>query len=94
MLRPIERPDHQHQAAGLANLGQPGGIALVRAAQAGRVDQLQRGQRDLLGMIDRAELFDPRGSGTAAMALCERWASAGSGFTPVSHSNNVLLPEP
>ena len=35
-----------------------------------------------------------RGSGTGAIALCAVWDRAGSGFTPVSHSNSVLLPEP
>ena len=56
----VEGGDDHHQAAGLANHRQPGGVALVRAAQARRIDQFDRRQGDLLGVIDLAELRDAR----------------------------------
>ena len=83
---------HQHQAAAFTDQGQPGGVALVRAAEAGRVDQFQRGQRRLLRLVDFAQR-STRGSGMAAIALWAVCDRAGSGFTPVNHSNSVLLPD-
>ena len=50
--------------------------------------------RDLLRMVDLAERLEARRRGSAAIALWPVWASAGSGATPVSQWNSVLLPEP
>ncbi len=56
----VEGGHDDHQAAGLANHRQPCGTPFVRAAQPGRVDHLQRGQRDFLGMVDLAQIMHAR----------------------------------
>ena len=56
----VEGGHDEHQAARLADHRQPGGVALVRAAHARRIDQFDRRQRDLLRMVDLAELLDAR----------------------------------
>ena len=48
---------HEHQAAGLADRRQPGGVSLVGPAQPRRIDHLQGRQGDFLGMVDLAERF-------------------------------------
>ena len=55
--RVVGRDDHD-QGARLADQAQLGRVALVRAAQPGRVGQFQRGQRHLLRVIDLAQPLD------------------------------------
>ncbi len=50
----------EHQAAGLADHRHSGGVAFVRPAEARRIDQFDGRHGDLFGVIDLAELFDPR----------------------------------
>ena len=54
------RGHDENQASGLAEHGQPGGVAFVRATEARRVDDLQRRPGDLLRVVDFAKLLDPR----------------------------------
>ena len=44
--------------------------------------------------LSTAEIFASRSSGTSAMAVWPCWTFDGSGFSPVSHSNTVLFPDP
>ena len=55
-----ERPDDQDQPANVADHAELRGVAFVRAAEAGRVNQFQRGPRDFLRMVNVAKLIDAR----------------------------------
>ena len=91
---PVEGSDHDHQAARLANHRQPRGTAFVRAAEPRRVHHFERGQRDFLRMVDLAQIAARAVREPVAIADWVLWTRTGSGDSPVSQWNSVLLPEP
>ena len=75
------RQDDQ-QGVALADQGEPLGVVAVRAGhEAGRVEQLDRGRRDLLGLVQRRQEVEP-GVGQRGDADLARVDLAGVGGRP------------
>src|SRR5262249_36233901 len=92
-----EAGEHDQQRVALADQGESLGIVGVRTGhQAGRVEELDGGRRDLLGLVEPGQKTEAgvRVRSGVATPTWPEWILPGSGRTPVRSSNSVLLPPP